>query len=268
MLELERPDSLVQRVVGALRAEIDAGHFPAESRLPTEQQLSERLNVSRSVVREAIAQLKSDGVLVARRGAGSFISQTPSGTVFRLPSGGKQKLDLAQLFEMRLWIETQAAMTAARRRTPEDLKRMSDAIREMEKKRLDFDAASAADVAFHRAVAAATKNEYFVAFHDFLRGQLVAVRRAQWANTASCTRPSSGATLGPLPNRLSGICARQPNARKSSYPPATDDSGQAGQTVEGHVLTSAIRFSFFTYLVRQPDKRTRKRLASWIRKEA
>ncbi|MFM0626947.1 FadR/GntR family transcriptional regulator [Paraburkholderia xenovorans] len=185
MLELERPDSLVQRVVTALRAEIDAGHFPAESRLPTEQQLSERLNVSRSVVREAIAQLKSDGVLVARRGAGSFISQTPSGTVFRLPGGGNQKLDLAQLFEMRLWIETQAAMTAARRRTPEDLKRMSDAIREMEKKRLDFDAASAADVAFHRAIAAATKNEYFIAFHDFLRGQLVAVRRAQWANTAS-----------------------------------------------------------------------------------
>lgn len=44
MLELERPDSLVQRVVSALRAEIDAGHFPAESRLPTEPQLSERLN--------------------------------------------------------------------------------------------------------------------------------------------------------------------------------------------------------------------------------
>jgi DNA-binding FadR family transcriptional regulator len=185
MLELERPDSLVQRVVSALRAEIDAGHFPAESRLPTEQQLSERLNVSRSVVREAIAQLKSDGVLVARRGAGSFISQTPSGTVFRLPGGGSQKLNLAQLFEMRLWIETQAAMTAARRRTAEDLKRMSDAIREMETRRNDFDAASAADVAFHRAIAAATKNEYFVAFHDFLRGQLVAVRRAQWANTAS-----------------------------------------------------------------------------------
>lgn len=184
MLQLERPDSLVQRVVGAIRAEIDAGHLPAESRLPTEQQLSERLNVSRSVVREAIAQLKSDGILVARRGAGSFISQTPSGTVFRLPSQAGSKLDLAQLFEMRLWIETQAATAAARRRTPADLKRMKDAIREMEKKRNDFEAASAADVAFHRAIASATKNEYFLAFHDFLRGQLAVARRAQWENTA------------------------------------------------------------------------------------
>lgn len=185
MLELERPDTLVQRVVNAIRAEIDAGRFPAESRLPTEQQLAERLNVSRSVVREAIAQLKSDGVLVARRGAGSFISQTPSGTVFRLPSDGGRTLDRARLFEMRLWIETQAAMAAARRRTPADLKHMSDAIREMEKKRNDFVAASAADVAFHRAIAAATKNEYFVAFYDFLRGQLAGVRRVQWENSAN-----------------------------------------------------------------------------------
>jgi DNA-binding FadR family transcriptional regulator len=184
MLELERPDSLVQRVVGAIRAEIQAGTFPAESRLPTEQQLSERLNVSRSVVREAIAQLKSDGVLIARRGAGSFISGTPSGTVFRLPSPDGSRVDLPQLFEFRLWIETQAATAAARRRTRADLQSMKAAIREMEEKRNDSKAASAADVAFHRAIAAATKNEYFVAFHDFLHSQLAIARRAQWEKTA------------------------------------------------------------------------------------
>ena len=77
MLELQRPDSLVVRVVSAIRAEIDSGQLAPESRLPTEQQLAEQLNVSRSVVREAIAQLKADGVLTARRGLGSFISQTP-----------------------------------------------------------------------------------------------------------------------------------------------------------------------------------------------
>ena len=55
MLELQRPDSLVVRVVSAIRAEIDSGQLPPESRLPTEQQLAEQLNVSRSVVREAIA---------------------------------------------------------------------------------------------------------------------------------------------------------------------------------------------------------------------
>lgn len=54
MLELESPDSLVKRVVDAIRAEIDSGRLAAEARLPTEHQLAERLNVSRSVIREAV----------------------------------------------------------------------------------------------------------------------------------------------------------------------------------------------------------------------
>jgi len=95
MLELQRPDSLVVRVVSAIRAEIDSGQLAPESRLPTEQQLAEQLNVSRSVVREAIAQLKADGVLTAKRGLGSFISQTPAGTVFRFPEK-RRRPDLAQ----------------------------------------------------------------------------------------------------------------------------------------------------------------------------
>lgn len=185
MLELQRPDTLVARVVSAIRAEIDSGRLGAESRLPTEQQLAEQLHVSRSVVREAIAQLKADGVLIARRGLGSYISQNPSGTVFRFPGSNGHKPDLAQMFEMRLWIETQAASIAARRRDERDLAFMAKALEEMLDKRSDFAAAAAADVAFHRAIAEASKNDYFVAFHDFLRGQLAAARQAAWENSAS-----------------------------------------------------------------------------------
>ncbi|MCO7563788.1 FCD domain-containing protein [Pseudomonas sp. S 311-6] len=185
MLELQRPDTLVERVVSAIRAEIDSGRLAAESRLPTEQQLAEQLNVSRSVVREAVAQLKADGVLIARRGLGSYISQTPSGTVFRFPGSQGRKPDLVQMFEMRLWIETQAAAIAARRRDAHDLARMAKALQEMLDRRSDFSAASAADVAFHRAIAQASKNAYFVAFHDFLGGQLAAARRNAWENSAA-----------------------------------------------------------------------------------
>jgi GntR family transcriptional repressor for pyruvate dehydrogenase complex len=184
MLELERPGSLVQRAVEAIKAEIEAGHLMAEARLPTELHLAERFHVSRSVIREAISQLKSDGVLVARRGAGSFVSETPGGTVFRLANGDDGKPNLAQLFEMRLWIETQAARSAAQRRSVHDLKKMRAAIAEMQARHRDFDAAAAADVALHRAIAAATQNAYFVAFHDFLRGQLASARRAAWENSA------------------------------------------------------------------------------------
>lgn len=184
MLELTRPDSLVERVVLSIRREIEAGRLPAESRLPTEHPLAEQLNVSRSVIREAVSLLKADGVLISRRGNGSFISQTPSGTVFRLPSFEGRTPDLAQLFEMRLWIEIQAASVAALRRTDSDLERMSKAMELMEKNATDFSVSSAADVEFHRAIAAACKNDYFIAFHDFLGGQLIRSRLAAWENSA------------------------------------------------------------------------------------
>ncbi len=195
MFELERPDSLVARVVGSIRQEIDAGRFPPQSRLPTELELSQQLNVSRSVIREAVSQLKSDGVLISRRGSGSFISNTPSGTVFRLPALHGKRSDLEQLFEMRLWIEAQSASIAASRRTQEDLKRMCSALKAMEKHPHDLAKSAAADVAFHHAIAAACKNEYFVAFLDFLGRQLAETRCKAWENSALMNEGSAPAQL-------------------------------------------------------------------------
>ncbi len=227
MLELQRPDTLVERVVSAIRAEIDSGRLAAESRLPTEQQLAEQLNVSRSVVREAVAQLKADGVLIARRGLGSYISQTPSGTVFRFPGSQGRKPDLVQMCEMRLWIETQAAAIAARRRDADDLARMASALGTMENPRSDFATASAADVAFHRAIAEASKNDYFVAFHDFLGGQLAAARRTAWENSAT---PAVGGSADAL------------REHRALYQAIADGDRQAAAgCAEAHLRASAKR---------------------------
>lgn len=184
MLQLERPDSLVARVVNSIRQEIDSGRLAPQSRLPTEFELAETLNVSRSVIREAVSQLKADGVLISRRGSGSFISDKPTGTVFRLPELSGKRSDLEQLFEMRLWVESQSASVAAIRRTNADLKRMGAALKVMARHPQDLVKSAAADVEFHRAIAAACKNEYFVAFLDFLGRQLAQARRDAWENSA------------------------------------------------------------------------------------
>ncbi|AMB86955.1 GntR family transcriptional regulator [Pseudomonas agarici] len=188
MLVLQRSESLVQRTVSAIRAEIDSGRFAASTRMPTEHELAEQLQVSRSVIREAVSQLKADGVLTTRRGLGSYVSEHPEGKVFRFPGEADGVLDLGRLFEMRVWLETQAAAAAAQRRTVADLKCLGNALSTMQSKSAELNAAAAADVAFHRGIVAATQNTYFVAFHDFLRGQLAAARRAAWANSA--TKPS------------------------------------------------------------------------------
>ncbi len=193
MLKLTRPNSLVESVVSSIRSEISSGRLPAESRLPTEHQLAEQLSVSRSVIREAISQLKADGVLVIRRGSGSFVSPIPGGTVFRLPNKNGSLPDLTQLFEMRLWIEIQAASIAAQRCTGADLARMENAMELMAGNAKDFWTSSAADVEFHRAIVAACKNDYFIAFHDFLGGQLAQARFFAWENSSKLAIGASGA---------------------------------------------------------------------------
>src|SRR5437868_5627294 len=105
MTVLSRPASLAARIADALRADIAAGRFAAGARLPAEAALGETFGVSRPIVREAIAQLKADGLLVTRKGSGAYVSDMPGGQVWRMaaePQGGPTP---AQLFELRMVVE-------------------------------------------------------------------------------------------------------------------------------------------------------------------
>ena len=66
-------ENLPQKVVALLVRDIERGVLEPGSRLPTEQQLSATLGVSRNVIREAIAQLRADGLVEARQGVGAFV---------------------------------------------------------------------------------------------------------------------------------------------------------------------------------------------------
>lgn len=57
----------------ALRGLIMAGRYKPGDRLPSEAQLTQDFSVSRTVVREAIAALRSDGLVEPRQGAGVFV---------------------------------------------------------------------------------------------------------------------------------------------------------------------------------------------------
>lgn len=190
---IERPDSLVWRVLTALRKEIEDGTYPPSSRLPAEHALAVQLGVSRPVVREAISQLKADGVLTTRKGSGAYVSPNPGGNVFRLPMVDLAEADLKHLFELRFWTEVAAAEMAAIRRTSENLQAMAQAIEQMSSIASDFKAASAADVGLHHAIARAAHNPYLASFTDFIGGQLLQTREIAWQNSASFAGGSSAA---------------------------------------------------------------------------
>ncbi|WP_423193254.1 FadR/GntR family transcriptional regulator [Cupriavidus sp. H18C2] len=184
MDRLSRPATLASRIAQALRDDIAAGRFATGERLPAEAALADTFDVSRPIVREAIALLKADGVLVTRKGSGAYVSETPGGQVWRLASAPDGGPTLAQLFELRRVVETACAEMAALRRTEVDVAAMRDALAAMQRHADDFPSAAAADIAFHHAIAQAGHNPCFTGLTDFVSQQLLVARQHAWENTA------------------------------------------------------------------------------------
>src|SRR5262250_2589409 len=72
---LSAPRSLTHELTERLTSEIISGKLPAGSRLPTEQALIAATGVSRTVVREAVAALRAEGLVVTRQGVGAFVPE-------------------------------------------------------------------------------------------------------------------------------------------------------------------------------------------------
>ena len=184
MNRLSRPASLARRIAQALRDDIAAGRFAAGARLPAEATLAETFDVSRPIVREAIALLKADGILVTRKGSGAYVSETPGGQVWRVASAPDGGPTLVQLFELRRVVETACAEMAAARRTDADLVAIRAALATMKTHATDFPSAAAADIAFHHAIAQAAHNPCFTGLTDFVSQQLLVARQHAWENSA------------------------------------------------------------------------------------
>lgn len=155
-----RAHSRVEKVSGKLAVEIRRRGFGIEGRLPPERQLAERYGVSRPVVREAIRQLQSQGLLEVRHGVGvRVIDQLHRPLSFslclRLPDAPER---IRQLIEMRLLIEPAVARLAAARATSAHLLCLR-AVQEKLRNSPDTTTAVECDLAFHRELALASGNE-------------------------------------------------------------------------------------------------------------
>jgi DNA-binding FadR family transcriptional regulator len=178
MAPLRPPANLTGALVHRLAEEIRSGRLAPGARLPTEQDLMREAGVSRTVVREAVAALRAEGLVFTRQGVGAFVTEHPGEGIFRLtPPEAEGLQHVLQVLELRLAMEVEAAGLAAARRSAPAL----DAIREAE---AAFDAAMAGggdaaepDFALHRAIVIATGNPYLLRFLEVL-GRHAIPRRA------------------------------------------------------------------------------------------
>ena len=180
---LNRTQELTRR----LAAEILSGRLQPGARLPTEQELSLATGVSRTVVREAVAALRADGLVMTRQGLGAFVPADVQRRPFRIdPDEVKSAKDVLQILELRIGMEVEASGLAAERRTREDLLQIEAALKSIE---AEIDAggnAVDADFRFHLAIFRSVHNRYFPQLLEFL-GNFIIPR--QIVNAASGSDP-------------------------------------------------------------------------------
>ncbi len=157
MLTPIKPKRISDLVFEQLRDVIFKGQIRPGHQFMTERELAENLGVSRPTVREAINRLVALGLLEHRQGQGTFVV---SPTVEHNPLGmpHNEKISLEDLLEVRLGLECNAVAMAARRATDEDVRDMEKCLREMSARMAAGELGGNADVAFHMAIAYATKN--------------------------------------------------------------------------------------------------------------
>ncbi|KLU09946.1 FadR/GntR family transcriptional regulator [Kocuria sp. SM24M-10] len=153
--------NLTTALVDDLRARIVDGRIAPGERLPSESSLIAEHGVSRTVVREAVARLQAEGLVHTRRGSGSFALTPPAA-----PAGVGRPVrtlrDRRSLLAFRTGVESEAAALAATARDEQQLARMEQELLLTEQ---DADHPAAAlehDFEFHRTVAEASHNPYYV----------------------------------------------------------------------------------------------------------
>ncbi|GAA1939248.1 FadR/GntR family transcriptional regulator [Kitasatospora viridis] len=160
---------------------VRAGLRPG-ARLPTEKELADEVQMSRTVVREAVKILSALGRLSVQKGRGIHVAK-PEQSAWQRSLASFLPADLRQvdeLFEFRRHVETISARLAAQRATPVQVRELREAARQTaeEAERNDLKAFAAADVAFHLAVAAAASNMFFASAVDaahYLQRQVEAI---------------------------------------------------------------------------------------------
>ena len=158
--ELETSRELSVQIAEAIRDAIINGTLIVDQRLPSEAELSEKFNVSRPTVREALKRLAAQNLIRTQRGAtgGAFVNrlrfedaygqQITTSTLLL----SMNEVDFETACEARFTLERACAPLSAKRRSADHLATMRAEIHRQAQPGLSDEGFCASDVAFHRAL--------------------------------------------------------------------------------------------------------------------
>jgi GntR family transcriptional repressor for pyruvate dehydrogenase complex len=178
-------ERLSDRLAARLIHQIESGRLQPGERLPSEAQIAAAHGVSRSVVREAVHQVKSRGMVRARQGSGVFVSFQPRQRSLAFDPQVLESIDaVVQVVELRRVLEGEMAALAARRATPAQLGGIRRALQAIDTVTRAGELGLEEDLAFHRAIGEATGNPQFVRLLSFIEQYLIDAMRITKGNEA------------------------------------------------------------------------------------
>lgn len=135
--------------------------FEPRARMPGESALSQRLGVSRPILRQALARLQGEGRVYVRKGSGTYVTDALPQVRPMSLSTLENIADIRAFLEFRCFIEGEAAARAAMTRTTEQMHQVRLCRERFEQALADGGEAVEEDIAFHDAVAQACGNRFF-----------------------------------------------------------------------------------------------------------
>ena len=162
-------------IISKIRDLINNKNLEPGEKLPSERMLSEKFEVSRSSVREAIQKLEFYGLLKSIPQSGTFVANigiiAMNGMIediLRLEDS-----DFKSLVETRILLELKTVRLAALRRSDENLKHLKETLDAYNKKVLNGEDAVQEDLLFHLAIAKASGNSTMNTFMLTITPQII-----------------------------------------------------------------------------------------------
>lgn len=187
---IELPVKSAQTQIDRLRARIleliASGELGPEGKLPTERALSERFQIGRGYVRQALDALEADRLVWRHQGKGTFVGQ-PADPIGDLAARVAGQTNALEVMEARLCIEPELAALCAKRMQRHEV----DALRKQAQQQLEAKDAQAIELwdgALHRHIAQCARNRPLLAAFamlDKIRGD------PDWVSIRAAARTSS-----------------------------------------------------------------------------
>lgn len=175
---ITREASLTEKTLKHMEELILSRTLRPGDRLPPESKLTEKLGVSKTVIREAMRSLAAKGLIDIRPGSGMYVRGVGSAMV-------KEPVDLLlrslllrpdDVAEVREMLEVRVAGLAAEKAKLSDIEAMEEAIRALTVRNASVEDLAEADVAFHRLLAAATGNPLISILTDCVNDLMLELR--------------------------------------------------------------------------------------------